>query len=823
MNSRFALRNYAGTPTAYYLVEQVDLPADNNSVVKQASHHVLVIDRSGSMYGDIDSLKPMVEKVLTLEEYSNADLYVSLVSYSSSGDVTVHFDHVKVSDVMKPGSRYIEDVRGIRATASTCISQGLDEARKLVRKGELTCISLHTDGYANDPSPRAEVQTLEKLIGEIQKLDNAFVNTIAYNSWSDFKLLSKIANECSGVCIQAVNVKQVFDALHKTAALLAGKVTPATTITTDGASYLAFVSKKAGRVNGSTVDLVVRGLKPDDDRVAYRYRKVTEAVYNASTLPVCGDKASLEPVYAYARAMISEGNLNAAKYAVVATRNADLLNTHYRALTNAEIATFAADLDDTLLGMPRKGMFQTHFGLDVSSASVLELCGVLGENASAISVNLQALGDIYVKRGIKRVPGTRNDDGTVTMPPVKTRYKGTGDWAQVSSFDINKNTATINMLVTRDVELVKVEDDTVISSVAGIKLNDLKTFNNYTIVGDGSLNVAELKVRVNNKKAFKALVDIGAVSGDFDPKAEYTISFSGRPTVSFNQKFDTLDGLPRKLMRAQVLTSIIAATLKEQSDLYTAEQLDELKKHCLSGSLYINIPTMTEYANLKDAIATGLVDTRISYKIEIGDKDILNGGKLHSANKFLDRMFTVQVDGQAVEKVSFAEYWKPTFTALYKVLSGRTKITEIDNFMKPIFEDFLGLNKNGAVYAILDEAGADDALKAAMMSAIERKTTVDQGVDTFTAAKRLLNNYTDNLLRTQVCPVVFYIGSTGLLPDEYETKALTAEQLEEKYPEVSLAKAERDGLFYEVGSTIISVYTKSEHFSTGREALRAAA
>ena len=60
---------------------------------------------------------------------------------------------------------------------------------------------------------------------------------------------------------------------------------------------------------------------------------------------------------------------------------------------------------------------------------------------------------------------------------------------------------------------------------------------------------------------------------------------------------------------------------------------------------------------------------------------------------------------------------------------------------------------------------------------------------------------------------MFYVGSTGVLPDEMDTKALTAEQLTAKYPDLALSKDEQEGMFFEIGDTILSVYAKNEYFS----------
>ena len=578
---------------------------------------------------------------------------------------------------------------------------------------------------------------------------------------------------------------------------------------------------------------MVRGVKASDDKAIYVYHEVTEAVYNAASGAECGDGASLDAVYAYSRAMLAEGYVNRAKYALVSTRNVDLLEKHAKALTNEQIAAMATDLDEALYdGHLTKGNFSTDYGLDTSKTSVLDICDVLGDHSRSIRVNLKALYSGYVRRGLKKLAGSRDKTGALTLPPVKTEYKGDPEWADVTGVDINQNTATVNIKLTRDVNLVRYSDDVTFDPALGIKVNadgviteargvvldDLSTFNAYTVVGDGSLNLSSLTVRVGDKKAFKALRDVGAVSGDYHPETEYVIDFAGRPLVSYGQTFGAIDGVYRKWLNAKALVSILEATLKEQSDLYSPEQITSLKAVCVSGNKYLNIPTTVPYTNLQDALTDGSVDTRLSYKVEIGDKDILNGGKLHSANKFLDRMYTVEIDGKPAEKVTFADYWKPTFKVGAKVLSAKVKVTKVDDFMKPIYDDFLGFTAPGPVKDILLMAGADLDFVTRFDDATDRKLSADEGVEIFTEAKRLVQRYMDNLIRTEVSPVVFYIGSTGLIPDEYNTKAISPEKLVEKYPDIALSSDEKEAVFYEVGNTILTVYVKPEYFSTGRTA-----
>src|SRR5262249_24366694 len=154
---------------------------------KSLAHNIIIVDRSGSMYGDIDPLKETLLKLLTLEEYKRFDLVVTLLSYSSQGDCQVHFQRAPIKDIMQRGSRYQKEIEKIRSTGLTCISLALRLAGSLVKDEELTAITLHSDGYANHPSANAEVKELEKICDELQDRD-VVVNTIAYSNSSDFRL-----------------------------------------------------------------------------------------------------------------------------------------------------------------------------------------------------------------------------------------------------------------------------------------------------------------------------------------------------------------------------------------------------------------------------------------------------------------------------------------------------------------------------------------------------------------------------------------------------------------------------------------------------------
>lgn len=820
--SKFTLYNFVGEEKAYYLVDRINLERSPDNIPKNSvAHSIIIIDRSGSMSADIKALKETLIKLLTLDEYINFQLVVTLISYSSKGDVTCHFQRIPIQEVMKNNSPYIKEIQKIQTAWYTCISQSMQLASSLIQSGELTAITLHSDGYANDASPSSEAKALEQICEQLLSKD-VFVNTIAYSDASDFRLLSKIANTVSGSCIKAGNVKEVYDTIYNTSKLLGSSVAPAIEepLVKDY-DYQVFVSKSAKKLNGSSDTLKICGLKADDDRTVYKYQKITKHSYDAlTTVPVAQTD---ESVFAFARANLAEGNLNTAKYALVSTFDATLIERHAKALTNAQVAEFAQDID---LAIFDKSGLKTHEILNAVKVnpkiSLLKLIKILEEHKTSIIVNLKHLQSNYQRKGLKRIAGSRDKDGKLVSPWLKTEYLDNSGYIGMGAFEINRNTATINMLITRKVKLVSIEDATQIAEVAGILVTDLNNYNNYTIVSDGELNVKSLLVKINNKKVFDLLKTEGVLEKDgapalaFDFRAEYTIRLDNLPLVPFSDRYGSIDGVFDELAEIRVLSSILSAHLKEESDVYMPEQLEELKRHYLSKNLYINFPTTNEYTDIREALANGTIDSRVSYKIDIGSKNILNEGKLHSANKFLDRMYEAydRETGEIFqEKPTFVMAKAENIAFRYKELSSRMKITKVDEFMKPIFDDFIGIEDNGIVAAILSKVNADSLLRVLQDKWNSKTVNREELVAAIVTALDKLEQYAERIYREKICPLVFYIGSTGLLPDEMKAIAQTSEEIGSKYGNLQFSKDEQEGMFFEVGDSIISVYAKNEYYS----------
>ncbi|QSJ15319.1 hypothetical protein JYQ62_26195 [Nostoc sp. UHCC 0702] len=448
--------------------------------------------------------------------------------------------------------------------------------------------------------------------------------------------------------------------------------------------------------------------------------------------------------------------------------------------------------------------------------SLLELIKIFAEYRNYIIINIKHLQENYCRTSIKRLQGIRDENGELIQPWLRTKYLDKVEYVGMGEFKFNRNNATINMLVRRQVKLVKLEDETPVIEVAGLLVNDLNAFNNYTIVSDGKIHINSLQVKISSKKIFEILKEKGVLDADkFDFRSEYTIQLDNLPLVPINVSYSCIDGLFVQLAEIKVLSSIISAHLKGQSDVFVQPQLDELQNHYLSKNIYTNFPTTTEYTNLKEALVNGTIDSRVSYKIDIGNQDILNFSKLPSANKFLDKMYRVydKETGEIFTKPRFEMAFNENIAFRHKLLSSRIKITKVDELMKPIFDDFIGLEENGIVANILTKVGADGLIEVLREKHSGKSLDKEEIIAAMTAANTKLEKYVETIYQEKISPLVFYIGVTGKLPDNIATPAVTAEELAVKYPNLQFSKDEQQGTFFEVGDSIISVYAETEYYS----------
>ena len=84
------------------------------------------------------------------------------------------------------------------------------------------------------------------------------------------------------------------------------------------------------------------------------------------------------------------------------------------------------------------------------------------------------------------------------------------------------------------------------------------------------------------------------------------------------------------------------------------------------------------------------------------------------------------------------------------------------------------------------------------------------------AVKSKVSSVEDEFWKSSISPFIFYISSTGLMPDGFDVEKFGSyDDLQKKCPDISMTKSEAlEGSFFKVGDNIISIFTENKHFST---------
>ncbi|MBD2438588.1 hypothetical protein [Nostoc sp. FACHB-110] len=451
-----------------------------------------------------------------------------------------------------------------------------------------------------------------------------------------------------------------------------------------------------------------------------------------------------------------------------------------------------------------------------NNLSLLELINIFTEQRNNIILNLKHLQANYQRQTIKRIPGIRTQDNTLLEPWLQTEYIDKSDYVDMGIFEINRNTANINLLIKRRIKLIKAEDKSPVIEVAGLLVNELNAYNKYTIIGNGKINVKSLQIKISNKSTFNILKHQGVITADnFDYRQEHLINLEMFPLVSPETSYCNIDGLFDELAQIKVIHSIITAQMKGESEVFSDEQMDDLKNNYISHKLYPNLPKTNEYQHLEQAISQGEIDVRVSYKIDIGSTDILNLSKLSSANQFLQRLYRAynQETGEIINKANWKLVFDHQIAFRHKLLSSRIQITKADELMLKIFDDFLGINHHGLVKANLIKVGADSLAKMLDDKQSGHQIAKEEMIAALADAQAKLAQYTEQIYRTKISPLVFYIGATGKLPDNFPQSAISAAELANQYPNLQFSKNEKAGTFFVGENTIISIYPQTEYYT----------
>lgn len=774
---------FVRTEKNVYVLERLSLP--KVEISPEVSHHILVVDRSGSMYSDIEALKQSIEQSLAVESMTKDETLVSLISFSTHGDVTLHWSKVSVSKIMELNQPYLNILRGIKATYLTGISQALHMALQQVDLGQTTGITLFTDGYANSPSSYEENKNLDAFVLKASEAPGLFLNCIGYRDWCDWPRLNAMSNALSGKTLKANSFKDVLSAMRDTQTLLSGNVRPSITVQTDKEKMVLAINRTTGQVNLATESITIRGASSEDNVEVYSVARSPKDMTIPKGLHV------LEKDSAYLFGALSVGytnvsDLRAAKELLFASGNKTLWEEHQAAITPSSLTSMLSDLtawvkagknEDYEMGRNTRPKF--------SLFTLAEEINSLPRNS--IGLPSEEFYKNYRRRSVKKMPGTREEDGTITPPRAELVAKE-GARRYVSGMSFNDSDASVQLNTHKEMNVKRLSDGQIFREVKFVALDKIRDYRDYTLISSGERNVEVLPLEVYNKQAWEALQKYVRPSEvrDFElggviriPLKRFRMDVDEAPELSVIQT-----ALENKFRATAMVKAYSAMVNKEEASPYTPEQVEALKELHLTPALYFSAPSTNPYVDRDEAIAKGEIDSYTRYRVNFGTTSILSTGEFRSGNAFLKRRYvTTNSNGEVVKDAKLDTYLQGATYSL--VTNSKAKDTAADKIMAREFDSIL----------LTGEKLTNEELSAT------------------------LKNYKDLLeVSNEIFrPLVMEIGCTGLLPADLGSlfKRYEPEEFSTKFG-VSLGKDEKEGVFYveETSGIVISISPETSWYST---------
>jgi hypothetical protein len=396
-------------------------------------------------------------------------------------------------------------------------------------------------------------------------------------------------------------------------------------------------------------------------------------------------------------------------------------------------------------------------------------------------------GDGYRPQTVPSLSGTNGEGG---FEPNPFRLRSGSASAVITDVSVGTDTASAYFRTRAGADLVD-NDGNVVVEVAGIPLRGLAKFRSYSIISGGELNFPSISVKLT-ESGFDQLVNMGVIpAGEFDPNGVYEIQLRDYPIVRTTEDAVSVSAdTVRSLLRLTALKSFLAACTRETgSGVYTPDQIEALRNHCLTPSLVYSGKTTVPYRDRAAALASGEIVEVPEYVVSVGLTDITSTDKLHSANKFIDRFYT-GIDGLTIQALIGDKS-----VIQRKVLGSRVKVTAVDTFMAEIFDSLLGITNTDI-----------PELPANTLTTI-RDRVFDS--DDLADGKAAVTAALDEIWNT-LRPIVFHFGTTFAVPNfDGEVVTMNAEEFASTYPNANLSKAEKDGDFVVVNGETVFTVTKS--------------
>ena len=241
-----------------------------------AIHYINILDRSGSMYRDIDDV---IDQAQALFSQIRAQDFWSLIWFSSPGDFKVLLKGAQYSPKL---GELLDTIRSVRGT--TCFSDPIKETERTIDElstiADNVVVTLFTDGCPVVSDVKAEMTLCQSLVTGMKKKIIAF-NTIGFGNYYNREFMQNMSS-CSeqGRYVHISNIRE-FEPVYRETAERARDMTNCSVMLAATGAQIMYQSGKTVLLKDDELDLDHVDL--DDNRITVL---VPEGKNSASVLRV---------------------------------------------------------------------------------------------------------------------------------------------------------------------------------------------------------------------------------------------------------------------------------------------------------------------------------------------------------------------------------------------------------------------------------------------------------------------------------------------------------------------------------------------------------
>lgn len=503
-------------PNLYLVEQEIDNPQPN---VNEASNHIWIYDRSGSMWGTLEAVVADLKQKAHILSKGDS---LSLAWFSGEGDFRFVLKGFKITgdSDYKAIDKILDDNSSTRNT--TCFSQVLEETEKTLKDLEVLgnfSLMLMTDGYPVVSNYNKEVEQILSVLKRLEgKVSTALL--VGYGDYYNKSLMQEMAARIGGALVHAedvpsfgVQIKEFIDTSREAGSRVK-VVTPYTSpqevyFSVNGKTIVSYTPTK-----GALTFVIGKAAK---DHLFVLTDKLVGGEERVKSIDELGPRNSfVKGVYGLAASLSQRTETQLAVDVLGSVGDKALIDALQDSFTNseygrAERAIFGA------MASPSERFSDGKVVGYVKPENAPCVLDVLDKVVSDQEAELFP----YAGAGYSRIGAKAENKSEVTFKPADKGY-------EVS--DLTWNGTRLNLSMQTRVEGTVTLDD------RATKLNLQKEFNcyayrNFTVIRDGILNMKRLTLKVS-EATHQYLKDIGTTSEPWNKSSPMTYDFSVLPIMN---------------------------------------------------------------------------------------------------------------------------------------------------------------------------------------------------------------------------------------------------------------------------------------------------